>query len=153
MVCDSTNVFVEGETGSEGEVREQLIKLIADCKQRVVVTTFASNLARVATIIHAAQDAGRVVALAGRSLHRVVDAAQESGYLDDGIEFVSDREVMNLPRQERPDSVHRLSGRAPRRADAHFARRPSDHTAYPGRYGDFLVAQDSRQRNENQRHT
>ncbi len=98
MVCDSTNVFVEGESGSEGEVRAHLAGLIQQCRQRVVVTTFASNLARVATIIQAAKDAGRVVCLAGRSLHRVTDAARESGYLPDDIEFVSDKELMNLPR-------------------------------------------------------
>ena len=100
MVCDSTNVFVEGESGSEGEVREHLSKVIKDCPQRVVVSTFASNLARVATIIQAAQDAGRVVALAGRSLFRVVEAAHESGYLHDDVEFVTDKEVMNLPKQD-----------------------------------------------------
>jgi ribonuclease J len=100
MVCDSTNVFVEGESGSEGEVRGHLAALIAQCQQRVVVTTFASNLARVATIIHAAQDSGRVVALAGRSLHRVVEAARETGYLTQEAEFISDKEVMNLPRKD-----------------------------------------------------
>jgi len=100
MVCDSTNVFVEGEAGSEGDVRKHLSEMISQCKQRVVVTTFASNLARVATVIQAASDIGRVVALAGRSLHRVVEAARESGYLSDDVEFVSDREVMNLPRAD-----------------------------------------------------
>ena len=100
MVCDSTNVFVEGESGSEGEVRKHLTKVIADCPQRVVVSTFASNLARVATIIQAAADAGKVVALAGRSLHRVVDAAKQSGYLDKDMEFISDKEVMSLPRKD-----------------------------------------------------
>jgi len=100
MVCDSTNVFIEGEAGSEGDVRAQLTTLIAACQQRVVVTTFASNLARVATIIHAAQDAGRVVALAGRSLHRVVEAAKESGYLREDAEFISDKEVQNLSRRD-----------------------------------------------------
>jgi ribonuclease J len=100
MVCDSTNVFVEGESGSEGEVRKHLSKMIGECKQRVLVTTFASNLARVATVIQAAQDVGRIVALAGRSMHRVVEAARESGYLPEDAEFVSDREVMNLPKQD-----------------------------------------------------
>lgn len=100
MVCDSTNVFVEGDSGSEGEVRKHLAQLIHDCMQRVVVTTFASNLARVATIIMAARDAGRVVALAGRSLHRVVAAARESGYLQEDVEFINDKEVMNLPRRD-----------------------------------------------------
>lgn len=100
MVCDSTNVFVEGESGSEGEVRKNLVKLISECPQRVVVTTFASNLARVASLIVAAQETGRVVALAGRSLFRVVEAAKESGYLNDDVEFVSDKEVMSLPRKD-----------------------------------------------------
>src|SRR5271154_3954358 len=100
MVCDSTNVFVEGESGSEAEVREHLVKLIATCKKRVVVTTFASNLARVATIILAAQEAGRVVALAGRSLHRVTAAAKESGYLSNDAEFINEREGMNIPKQD-----------------------------------------------------
>jgi len=100
MVCDSTNVFVEGESGSEGKVRTHLTEMIKECKQRVVVTTFASNLARVATIIQAAQEAGRIVALAGRSMHRVVEAAKESGYLQEDMEFISDREVMNIPKQD-----------------------------------------------------
>lgn len=98
MVCDSTNVFVEGESGSEGEVKKHLTEAIASCTNRVLVTTFASNLARVATIIEAAQAAGRHISLAGRSLHRVVEAAKESGYLKHDVEFVSDREVMNLPK-------------------------------------------------------
>ncbi|MBY0408262.1 MAG: ribonuclease J, partial [Rickettsiales bacterium] len=98
MVCDSTNVFVEGESGSEGEVRKHLTEAIKSCANRVVVTTFASNLARVATVIQAAEDAGRVVALAGRSLHRVVEAAKESGYIREDMEFLSDRDVMNLPK-------------------------------------------------------
>lgn len=100
MVCDSTNVFVEGDSGSEGEVRKHLSKVIGECEQRVVVTTFASNLARVATIIQAAKDAGRMVALAGRSLHRVVEAARETGYLSNNEEFISDKEVMNLPKKD-----------------------------------------------------
>jgi ribonuclease J len=93
-------VFVEGESGSEGEVQKHLSQVISQCKQRAVVTTFASNLARVATIIHAAHDAGRMVALAGRSLHRVIDAAHQSGYLKREIDFIDEKEVMNLPRQD-----------------------------------------------------
>lgn len=100
MVCDSTNVFVEGESGSEGEVHEHLIHAIRTCKQRVAVSTFASNFARVKTVIEAAEATGRVVALAGRSLHRVVEAAKESGYLSPKVELISDREAMNLPRKD-----------------------------------------------------
>jgi len=100
MVCDSTNVFEEGSSGSEGEVREHLVSLIKTCPKRVVVSTFASNLARVATLIHAANEAGRMVALAGRSLYRVVDAAKQAGYIDEDMEFISEREIMNLPRED-----------------------------------------------------
>lgn len=100
MVCDSTNVFVEGEAGSEGEVREHLVELIKKCPKRVIATTFASNLARVESLMIAAKEAGRVVALVGRSLHRMKDAAQQSGYLNVDVEIVSDREIMNLPRED-----------------------------------------------------
>lgn len=100
MVCDSTNVFEEGSSGSEGEVREHLISLIKTCKKRVVVSTFASNLARVATLIHAAEESGRMVALAGRSLYRVVDAAKHAGYIREDMEFINEREIMNLPRED-----------------------------------------------------
>lgn len=100
MVCDSTNVFVHGDSGSEGDVRKNLIELIAQCPQRVVVTTFASNLARVLSLIEAANAAGRVVALAGRSLWRITEAARESGYLGHNVEFVRETEIMNIPRQD-----------------------------------------------------
>lgn len=100
MVCDSTNVFVDGYSGSEGQVRENLIEVMKTCKNRVVVSTFASNLARVHSIIEAAHLAGRVVALAGRSLFRVVEAAKESGYLSEDIEVISDREMMQMKRSD-----------------------------------------------------
>lgn len=100
MVCDSTNVFVEGESGSEGEVRKHLTQLISECNQRVLVTTFASNLARVITIIEAAHAAGRVVALAGRSLWRIVDIAKECGYLRSDVEFISEKEIMDIARKD-----------------------------------------------------
>lgn len=100
MVCDSTNVFEEGSSGSEGEVREHLVSLVKSCKKRVVVATFASNIARVATLIHAAQEAGRMVALAGRSLHRVIDAAKSAGYIDADMEFLDESEAMNIPRED-----------------------------------------------------
>ncbi|MFN7452798.1 MAG: ribonuclease J [Alphaproteobacteria bacterium] len=98
MVCDSTNVFVEGESGSESDVRTSLMQIISECNERVVVTTFASNVARLESIIYAAVGAGRAVALAGRSLWRIVDAAQEAGYLKDVPPFLSDSEGMKLPR-------------------------------------------------------
>jgi ribonuclease J len=100
MVCDSTNVFEEGESGSEGDVRKNLVSLIAECPQRVVVTTFASNLARVMSLVHAAHEAGRVVGLAGRSLWRIVETAKESGFMSPDMEFVPESEIMDLPRKD-----------------------------------------------------
>lgn len=100
MICDSTNVFVEGHSGSEEEVREHLTQVIKNCKNRVVVTTFASNVARLETVIKAAHEAGRVIALAGRSMWRMVETAHEAGYLKDETDFMDDREAMQLPRQD-----------------------------------------------------
>ena len=100
LVCDSTNVFNKGTSGSEGEVRKSLIDIIAGCPQMVVVSTFASNLARLATIIHAAQLAGRKVALTGRSLHRIKLAAEESGYFKDITPLISERDVSRFRREE-----------------------------------------------------
>jgi len=100
MVCDSTNVFVEGVSGSESGVRENLTQLIKQCKQRVVVTTFASNLARLETIILAAEAAGRTVALAGRSLWRVTECAKDSGYLKGIKPILTEREAMDVARDK-----------------------------------------------------
>ncbi len=100
MVCDSTNVFVEGESGSESDVRSSLTEIIGGCDQRVIVATFSSNIARLETIIYAAVAAGRSVALAGRSIWRMVAAAQDSGYLKDVPDFLTDRQGMELPRNK-----------------------------------------------------
>ncbi len=97
IVCDSTNVFVEGNSGSEGDVRDELSATIRQCKQRVLVTTFSSNLARLESIIKAASAAGRVVGIAGRSIDKMLQAAQDSGYLHDVPELLTDKESMALP--------------------------------------------------------
>lgn len=100
LVCDSTNVFNKGSSGSEGDVRKSLVDIIAGCPQMVVVSTFASNLARLDTIIHAAGLAGRKVVLTGRSLHRMMLAAQESGYFKDIAPLISERDVSRFRREE-----------------------------------------------------
>jgi ribonuclease J len=100
MVCDSTNVFVEGESGSESDVRTNLTEVIRHCPERAVVTTFSSNIARLETIIYAAIDAGRSVALAGKSIWRMVQAAQDSGYLQGVGNFLTDIQGMELPRNK-----------------------------------------------------
>ncbi|MCZ6886592.1 MAG: ribonuclease J [Rickettsia endosymbiont of Ixodes persulcatus] len=100
LVCDSTNVFNKGSSGSEGDVRKSLVDIIAGCPQMVVVSTFASNLARLDTIIHAAGLAGRKVVLTGRSLHRMMLAVQESGYFKDITPLISERDVSRFSREE-----------------------------------------------------
>jgi len=100
MVCDSTNVFEDGRSGSEAEVRDSLTKIISSCNQRVVVTTFASNIARLESIIRAGQAAGRHIAIAGRSLRRMTIAAQESGYLQDAKPFLNEREIHDVAKND-----------------------------------------------------
>lgn len=99
MVCDSTNVFVEGRSGSESTVRTNLTKEINACEGRVFVTTFASNVARLETICEAASDAGRSIVLAGRSLWRITDAAKEAGYLTQ-YRFIEDSQADDIPRDK-----------------------------------------------------
>jgi ribonuclease J len=100
MVCDSTNVLVPGTSGSEADVRDNLIELVGTLENRVAVASFASNVARLDSVCRAAQANGRRVALVGRSMKRIVEAAQETGYLKDLPPFIADSEVNYLPRNE-----------------------------------------------------
>jgi len=97
MICDSTNVFVEGTAGSEGEVAKHLAALIAPLKGRVAVGCFASNVARMDSVIRAAEAAGRRIALAGRSMHRITAAAKSVGMLMDVEPFLSEEEAKIWP--------------------------------------------------------
>lgn len=97
LVCDSTNVFLDGHSGSEADVRESLVHLIGHYPRRIAVTCFATNVARVDSIAHAARANGRHVALVGRSLWRIEKAARNNGYLKGAPEFLSDRDAMQLP--------------------------------------------------------
>lgn len=100
MVCDSTNVFNDKASGSEGDVREGLMETIAGAKGRVLVTTFASNAARVQTLGEVATATGRKVCVAGRSLDRIIGMAKASGYLQDFPPTVDWDDAMALPRNE-----------------------------------------------------
>ena len=100
MVCDSTNVFVEGSAGSEGGVREALSELISGLKGRIAVGCFASNVARMDSVIRAAEAAGRRVSLAGRSMHRITAAAKHVGMLHDIKPFLSEQEARVWPADE-----------------------------------------------------
>jgi ribonuclease J len=98
ILCDSTNVLSPGTSGSEAEVRDSLTKLIADQPNRVVLTSFASNVARMETAMLAAQAAGRELFVVGRSMRRMIDAAREVGYLQNVPAIRDEREAELLPR-------------------------------------------------------
>jgi len=97
MVCDSTNAMVDGESGSEGDVRRSLADLIGSLRGRVAVTCFASNVARFESIALAARDAGRTVALVGRSLRNIDASARECGYLKGIPPFASEDDAQDIP--------------------------------------------------------
>lgn len=96
MVCDSTNAMVEGHSGSEGDVRVVLRDLIASIRGRIAVTCFASNVARVESVALAARDAGRTVAVVGRSLRNLEAAARECGYLKGIPPFLGEDEANDV---------------------------------------------------------
>ena len=97
MVCDSTNVFVDGEAGSEADVRDAMAKLISGLSGKVAVACFASNVARMDSIIRAGEAAGRRVCLVGRSMHRMAAAAKSVGLFSDIKEFLTDGEARHVP--------------------------------------------------------
>ena len=98
MVCDSTNVLSPGTSGSEAEVRDSLTALIAQQRQRVVLTTFSSNIARLETAMLAGHAAGRELFVVGRSMRRMVEAAREVGYLKNIPPIRDEREAEQMPR-------------------------------------------------------
>lgn len=101
LVCDSTNVFNPKPSGSEGAVHQALMDEVARHKgKRVVVTTFASNVARLQTLGDVARETGRQICVAGRSLDRIIEVAQDNGYLEDFPTPVDFDTAMGLPRGE-----------------------------------------------------
>ena len=100
IICDSTNVLVSGRAGSEGAVAAQLRETIAGCANRVVVTGFASNIARMASVAAAAHACGREICLAGRGMHKAVAAAKATGYLQDMPLLVNEEDAAYLPREK-----------------------------------------------------
>ncbi len=100
LVCDSTNVFQEEASGSEEGVRADLDRVIGEAEGRVLVTTFASNAARLRTLGNVARDTGRQVCVAGRSLDRILRVAKSVGYLQDFPETIDFEAAMQLPRRE-----------------------------------------------------
>lgn len=100
LVCDSTNIMRPGESPSEGDVGKVLKTLIADAPGRVVVTTFASNVARLKSVAEAAFAAGRSVVVVGQAIARVVSVARECGHLDGLPPFLSPDAYSHLDRDK-----------------------------------------------------
>ena len=101
LIGDSTNAMEAGVSGSEDTVRQGLIDAVRSCeKGRVIVTCFATNVARMLSAIKAAEACGRQVAVLGRSIHRVLACAREAGYLQDLPPFVSEAELNDYPREK-----------------------------------------------------
>jgi len=100
LMCDSTNIFVDGRAGSEGPLRQSMIEVVAGCKKRVAVAFFASNVARMETCIQAALETKRRVALVGRSLIRISEIAKECGYIRECPDFIDAKDIGYLPRKE-----------------------------------------------------
>lgn len=135
-IGDSTNAEVPGRTGSEVEVEAGLAKVFAECRGRIGITIFASNIARVQSIVKAAKACDRKVALVGRSLHSMVGSAIDCGYLRDIPDFVSDEEIGYLPDDKQVMIVTGSQGET-RAALARIAR--GDHPDVVFGRGDTVI--------------
>ena len=100
IVSDSTNANVSGHSRSEQTLRESLVKIVSQLKNRVAITSFASNLARVETFGYVAEKTGRVAALCGRSLWTMYQAALDTGYLKKTRPFLDEKEIIGLPKDQ-----------------------------------------------------
>lgn len=101
MVCDSTNAVVPGRTGSEGDLFKPLLALGEQATGRIVATSFASNVARLATLARVAKALGRRFGVVGQAMERMVALARATGYWPDDLpELVDGRHLGHLPRDE-----------------------------------------------------
>ena len=99
LIGDSTNADVPGYSGSESEVREELQQVFSRYINRIVVTCFSSNIARIINIVHAAKKNNRKIALIGRSMKKNIDAAMKSGLIDNNNIFISEEEASLIPKE------------------------------------------------------
>jgi ribonuclease J len=98
LVCDSTNALVEGVSVTEWSVAENLKAMIGRTKGRIAVTTFASNVARLIAIAEAAKATGREIVLVGRAMHRIIEAAQETGLWPEHLTYMDQDYFTTVPR-------------------------------------------------------
>ena len=96
MICDSTNIFSPGRAGSESDVRDSLLRIMETKTKRILVTSFASNVARMESIFYCAKKTGRTICLVGRSMHRIFKAAKKCGYLKGLIDPIEPREAKKV---------------------------------------------------------
>ena len=100
MMCDSTNIFNKGSSGSEGDLEKELVNAVKEYRDSCVfLSTFASNIARMQTIINVAKKTKRKLVVAGRSIERIIDVARDSGYLLEDV-FFDQRDFSSLARHE-----------------------------------------------------
>ena len=101
LMADSTNVERQGYTPSENVVAEGLDRQFKNCDQRIVVTTFASNMHRIQSVLATAQRYGRKVAVTGRSMENMLKVAQELGYLQVPAGLIVDlNAIKSLPKDK-----------------------------------------------------
>jgi len=136
LVCDSTNAMKDGESPSEADIADNLAKLIAEAPHRVAVTTFASNVGRVVSIVRAAHKAGREVVMSGRSLHRIMGIARELGMLE-GLPTLHDQDAYKSIPRDKCVLVCTGSQGEPRAAIARIAR--GEHPVIDLNAGDRMI--------------
>jgi len=100
MVCDSTNIFNLGSSGSESLVRTGLLTVLEKMKNRIVITSFASNVARMETVFKVAEKIGRQVCLVGRSMNRIYQLARQCNYLQDIKVPIDVRDAKKIPKNK-----------------------------------------------------
>ena len=100
MICDSTNIFSPGRAGSESDVRDSLLRIMEVKTKRILVTSFASNVARMESIFYCAKKTGRSICLVGRSMHRIYKAAKKCGYLKGLIEPLEPRDAKKVSKNK-----------------------------------------------------
>jgi ribonuclease J len=136
LVGDSTNAFRDGRSPSELDVAKSLAGIIKGAKRRVIVTAFASNVARIRAIADAARASGRHLVVAGRALHRAIQVAIDTGYLPQGFQWSDQQEFSYLA----PDEVVALvtgSQGEPRAALARIA--DNEHPEVSLSEGDMVI--------------
>lgn len=136
VVCDSTNAFREGRSPSEVEVAKSITDIIKRAKRRVAVTSFASNVARLKAVADAAKATGRHLVVVGRSMHRVIEVAKDTGYLPEDFAYLDQDQFGYLE----PDEVLALCTGSQGEARAALSRIAEDqHPQVSLGNGDMVI--------------